>query len=396
MAKSFMRDDDVVLVSAVRTPIGSFRGALRRLSAPQLGAAAISEALARSGVAPADVSEVYMGHVLTAGARQAPARQATHRAGLPDSVGATAINKVCGSGLKAVMIGAMGILAGVNDIVIAGGMESMSRAPFLLPDLRGGRKLGNGQVIDSLLYDGLTDAYSDIAMGVCAERTAAKYDVSRKAMDDYARMSYERAIEAHKSGAFANELVPIASGSAKLDQDEEPLRYQPEKLSKLAPAFARDGQVTAANSSGINDGAAALLMMTGREATQRGLMPLARVIAQAGVSHQSEWFTTVPSRVINAVLEKASLQVSDIDLFEINEAFSVVPMVAAKELGIGLDRVNIHGGAVALGHPIGASGARLLVTLLHALRRTHGRYGIASICIGGGEGVAVLVEHLPE
>ncbi len=396
MAKPFMRDDDVVVVSAVRTPIGSFQGALRRLSAPQLGGFVIAEALGRSGVSPEQVSEVYMGHVLSAGGRQAPARQAAHRAGLPDSVPATAINKVCGSGLKSVMIGALSIAAGVDDVVVAGGMEAMSRAPFLLPDLRSGLKLGDGKVIDSLLYDGLTDAYSNVSMGICAERTAAKYNVSREEMDDFTRASYERAAEAQKEGAFANEMIPVSSGASVLDRDEEPLRYQPEKIAKLAPAFARDGQVTAANSSSINDGAAALVLMSGRQAAHRGLSPLARIVGQAGVSHASEWFTTAPSRAINAVLEKASLSVSDIDLFEINEAFAVVPMVACKELGIGMDRVNVHGGAVALGHPIGASGARLLVTLLHALRRQNGRYGIASICIGGGEAVALLVEQLPE
>ncbi|MBI5135938.1 MAG: thiolase family protein [Nitrospirae bacterium] len=396
MVKPFLRDKDVVLVSAARTPIGSFQGALRRLSAPQLGAIAVQSALSRCGVQPADVSEVYLGHVLSAGCRQAPARQVAHRAGLPDGVGATTINKVCGSGLKAVMIGATGVAAGVDAIVVAGGMESMSRAPFLLPDMRTGLKLGNSSVIDSLLYDGLTDAYSDISMGICAERTAVKYGITREEMDDYARQSYERANQAHEKGWFDAELVPISTGSTELGRDEEPLRFQPEKLAKLAPAFARDGQVTAANSSSINDGAAAVVLMSGREAVQRGLTPLARVVAQAGAAHASEWFTTITPRAIERVLGKASLSVSDVDLFEINEAFAVVPMVACRELGIPPERVNVNGGAVALGHPIGASGARILVTLLHALRRTGGRYGVASVCIGGGEAVAMLVERLPE
>jgi acetyl-CoA C-acetyltransferase len=395
MAKPFVRDEDVVLVSAVRTPIGSFQGGLRRLSGPQLGGIAIAEALSRCNVQPAQVSEVYLGHVLSAGTRQAPARQAAHRAGLPDSVGATAINKVCGSGLKAVMIAAMGISSGINDIVVAGGMESMSRAPFLLPDLRSGLKLGNSQIIDSLLYDGLTDAYSNVSMGLCAERTAAKYAISRQEMDDFSHNSYEKAGAAQKNGYFADELVPVSVGATSLDRDEEPLRFQPEKMAKLAPAFTKEGTVTAASSSSINDGAAALVMMSGREAAQRGLSPLARVVAQAGAAHAPEWFTTVTPWAIEKVLEKASLSVSDVDLFEINEAFAVVPMVACKELGIGMDRVNVHGGAVALGHPIGASGARVLVTLLHALRRRGGRYGVASVCIGGGEGVALLVEALP-
>lgn len=394
MAKRIIQDTDVVIASAARTPIGSFLGELRQLSAPRLGAIALAAALGRSGVAPTDISEVYMGHVLSAGSRQAPVRQAARRAGLPDHVGATGINKVCGSGLKAVMISAMTVAANPDDVVVAGGMEAMSRAPYLLPDLRTGLRLGEGQVIDSLLYDGLTDAYSDIHMGICAERTADRYDISRGEMDDFTRMSYERAIDAHKNGWFSAEMVPVSMGSTQLDRDEEPLRYRPEKIDKLAPAFAKDGGVTAANSSSINDGAASLVLMSGKKAQERSLEPLARIVAHASAAGAPEWFTTAPPLAIEKVLDRASLSVSDIDLFEINEAFAVVTMVAAREMGISMDRVNIHGGAVALGHPIGASGARILTTLLYALKQKSGRYGIASICIGGGEAVAVLVENL--
>ncbi len=394
METRFVQDGDVVIVAAARTPMGSFQGELRRLNAPRLGSIAIASVLSRTGLAPALVDEVYMGHVLSAGCRQAPARQAAHRAGLPDHVGATAINKVCGSGMKSVMLAAMTVAADPDQILIAGGMESMSRAPHLLPEMRAGLRLGAGSVVDSLVYDGLTDAYNESHMGTCAERTADRYEFTREQMDDFARSSYERAISAQDKGFFSDEIIPVSVGNSSLIQDEEPLRYQPEKMARLAPAFTRDGRVTAANSSSINDGAAAMMVMSGRSATAHSLEPMARVVASASAAHAPEWFTTVTPVVIDKLVKQASLSLSDIDLFEINEAFAVVPMVANRELSIDLDRVNIHGGAVALGHPIGASGARIVVTLLHALQRTGGRYGIASICIGGGEAVAILVENL--
>ncbi|MDH5527049.1 MAG: thiolase family protein [Nitrospirota bacterium] len=379
----------VAILAARRTPIGSFMGALAGVTAPHLGSIAIRAALADSGVAPEQVSEVLMGHVLAAGCGQAPARQAARGAGLPDGVGATGIHKVCGSGLKAAMTAALAVAAEPSQVVVAGGMESMSNTPFLLPDMRGGRKLGHGQAVDALLSDGLTDAYGGMHMGVCAERTADRYNVSRQQMDDFTRESYRRALAARDS-AFSAELVAVDEGRFALDHDEEPDRYRPDKVDTLKGAFEPDGAVTAANSSSLNDGAAALVIAGGDVSP---VEPLAWVRAQAGTAAEPEWFTTAPVAAIGEALKAASLTVADIGLWEINEAFAVVPMVAAHELGIPAERLNVNGGAVALGHPIGASGARILTTLIHAMRARRERWGVAAICIGGGEGLAVVVEN---
>ncbi|MDH4229365.1 MAG: thiolase family protein [Nitrospirota bacterium] len=397
MAAHRFEPGQVVICAARRTPIGAFMGALSALTAPQLGATALGAVLDDAGLPREQVAEVLLGHVLSAGCGQAPARQAARAAGLPDAVGATGIHKVCGSGLKAIMQAALSVAvsaaSGSPHIVAAGGMESMSRVPFLLPEHRSGRKLGHAQTLDALLHDGLTDAYGGMHMGVCAERTAERYGVSRAEMDAFTRQSYARALAAHESGAFAAELVPITCGKTRVERDEEPQRYRPDKVDTLTGAFESGGAITAANSSSLNDGAAALLLTTAAVAAEHGAPVLARVLAQAGTAGAPEWFTTAPVAAIRELLDTAGLSVADIGLWEINEAFAVVSMVAATELGIPEDRLNIHGGAVALGHPIGASGARILVTLIHALRARRERYGVAAICIGGGEGLSLLVEN---
>ncbi|MFQ5510082.1 MAG: thiolase family protein [Leptospirillia bacterium] len=389
-----LRDDDVVIVSAARTPIGSFMGALADVSAPALGAVAIEAALSRAGAPLPAVSEVLMGQVLAAGAGQAPARQAARGAGLPDGVGATAVNKVCGSGLKAVMLAAQAVRAGDAGVVVAGGMESMSRVPHLAMESRTGRKLGDLTLVDGLIADGLTDAYGGMHMGVCADRTAERYDISREAMDAFTRESYRRALAAREAGNFTDEIVPVETRGAVCAEDEEPGRYRPDKIDSLKGAFGPDGRVTAASSSSLNDGAAALVLASGKTARESGLVPIARLLSQAGVAHEPEWFTTTPAVALSAALSRAGLTPGEVDLYEINEAFAVVAMVAMRELSLDPDRVNVGGGAVALGHPIGASGARILVTLLSALARCGGRYGAAALCVGGGEGVAVVVENL--
>ena len=389
---------DVVILSAARTPIGAFQGALARVSAPDLGARALAGAFERAGVAPADIEQVYMGCVLTAGVGQAPARQAALGAGCPDSTGAITFNKVCGSAMRAVMSAANDLRAGDFALVAAGGMESMSRAPYLAIGARDGLRLGHGKFVDSMIFDGLWDPYGDQHMGNCAELCAREYQFSREEQDAFARESYSRARAAQESGASAREIVaveiPGRKGTTVVDRDEEPHKADLDKMPNLKPAFDKAGSVTAANASKINDGAAALVLTTAEEAKRRKLRPVARLVAQASFAQKPEWFTTAPVTAIRRVLERAGLAVGDIDLFEVNEAFAVVALACARELGIPSDRLNVRGGAVALGHPIGASGARILVTLLDALEERGGRYGCAGICIGGGEATAVVVERL--
>jgi acetyl-CoA C-acetyltransferase len=389
---------DVVILSAARTPIGAFQGALAAVPAPQLGARAIAGAVARAGLAPADLEQVYMGCVLTAGVGQAPARQAALGAGCPDSTGAITFNKVCGSAMRAVMSAANDLRAGDFAVVAAGGMESMSRAPYLALGARDGLRLGHGKFIDSMIFDGLWDPYGDQHMGNCAEICARHYSFTREEQDAFSRESYARARRATESGASAREIVPVEiagrKGPTVVERDEEPFKVDLDKMPTLKPAFEKDGTVTAANSSKIDDGAAALVLTTAAEAARRGLKPVARLLSQASFAQKPEWFTTAPVGAMKKALERAGLRVADIDLFEINEAFAVVALACARELGLPADRLNVRGGAVALGHPIGASGARILVTLLDALAERGGRLGCAGICIGGGEATAVVVERL--
>jgi len=387
---------DVVIVSA-RTPIGSFGGSLASLAAPKLGATAIKAALERAKLDGGDVDEVLMGCVLPAGQGQAPARQAMIAAGIPKSVGAVTVNKVCGSGLKTVMLAASAIKAGDATIVVAGGMESMSNAPYYLPQARNGYRMGHGQVVDGMIFDGLWDPYNDFHMGTAGELCATERKIDRERQDAYAALSYQRAQHSVKEGLFREEIVPVAVPQRKgeavqVKDDEEPFRGDVGKLGSLRAAFAKDGTITAGNASTINDGAAAVVVMAADEAKRRGLAPLARIVGYAGAADAPEWFTTAPAKSIASLLKQTGHKVDDVDLWELNEAFSVVALVNQDELGIPTDRLNVRGGAVALGHPIGASGARLLVTLVHALRQTGKRRGVASLCIGGGEAVALMVE----
>lgn len=390
---------EVVIVSACRTPIGSFNGGLSSLSAPKLGAVAIQEAVKRAGIAPEQVDQVLMGCVLTGGIGQAPARQAALFAGLPNTVDCTTINKVCSSGLKAVMLGAQAIRMGESEIVVAGGMECMSAAPYLLEKARTGYKLGHGQVVDSIVRDGLWDVYNDYHMGSAAELCARTMEFSREDQDSHAVESYRRAVEAMNSGKFKDEIVPVEVPQRKgdpvvIDSDEEPPNGIPEKFPKLRPAFEKEGTVTAANASSINDGAAAVVLMSAEKAASLGIDQLAKVISWATSSKEPEWFTTAPADAISRVLELTGLTTGDIDLFEINEAFSCVSLANNKILELSPEKVNVNGGAVALGHPIGASGARILVTLLHAMKQRSARKGIASLCNGGGEATAMIVERI--
>lgn len=388
---------DVVITSACRTPIGAFGGALRTLSAPALGSVVIAEVLKRSLLKGEDVSEVIMGQVLTAGAGQAPARQAALGAGLPNSVPCTTVNKVCGSALKAVMLATQAIQTGDAEIVIAGGMESMSNTPYLLDKARDGYRLGHGQVVDSLIRDGLWDVYNDFHMGDAAELCARECGVSRQAQDEFAAESYRRAQAAQAQGYYDDEMVSVTvrhrRGEKLVSMDEGPAAVDFEKMPTLRPVFQKDGTVTAANASTINDGAAACVVMSRERADDLGVEPLATIVSQAAAAKAPEWFTTAPADVIHRILEKSKFGVKDIDLWEINEAFSVVNLAVAQEVGVEMDRVNVHGGAVALGHPIGASGARILTTLLYAMRRHKKRRGLAAICIGGGEAASVIVER---
>ena len=387
---------DIVIAAAKRTAIGSFLGQFNGVPTPTLGAAAIRAAVEQSGVAAADVSEVIMGCVLPANLGQAPARQAALAAGLPTSAGCTTLNKVCGSGMKAIMLGHDLIKAGSASIVVAGGMESMSNAPHMLPNSRTGNRYGNFQAVDHMAWDGLTNPYDGQSMGVFAESAVAKFGFSREEQDAYAIESVKRAQAAQANGAFADEIVPVSVASRKGEveyaQDEQPGKSDINKIPALKPAFKKDGSVTAASSSSISDGAAAVVLLDADDAKRRGLQPLARIVAHATFSQEPEWFTTAPIGAIQRVLDKAGWQVGEVDLFEINEAFAVVAMAPIRELGIPHEKVNVNGGACALGHPIGASGARLVVTLAHALRSRGLKRGIATLCIGGGEATAIAIE----
>lgn len=385
------------IVSAQRTPIGSFQGALAQVPAPRLGATAIQAALSKAGLVPADVQECIMGEVLTAGVGQAPARQAAIYAGLPNSVPCMTINKVCGSGLKAVMLAADNIQLGNTQIAVAGGQENMTLAPHLLENARAGYRMGNVQATDSMVKDGLWDPYSNFHMGNAAEFCVREYKFSRDAQDEFAKESYNRAQKAQKDGLFKKEIAPVTiqgKGEATtVDTDEEPGKARFDKMGGLKPAFEKEGTITAANASKINDGGAALVLVDEATLKSRGLKPLAKIVAHGTFAQDPKWFTTAPVNAIKKALDKAKLKAQDIDLYEVNEAFSVVTMVAMKELGLSADRVNVNGGAVALGHPIGASGARILTTLLHALEQKDKQFGLATLCIGGGEGVALIVER---
>ena len=391
--------ESVVLAGPKRTPIGAFQGRLSTVSAQHLGAITIRSALNAADVLPNSVDEVIMGNVLQAGLGQAPARQAAIYAGLPDSVECLTINKMCGSGLKAVMLASQAIQTGDASIIVAGGMESMTQAPYLLPKARDGYRLGHADIVDSMIIDGLWDVYNDRHMGNCADMCAEKYSFSREEQDAFTKESYTRAQRAQSEGKFADEIVSVEvkdrrGNVSEVSVDDEPGKADFEKMTKLKPAFGKEGTVTAANASKINDGAAALVVLDENKGAELKVKPVARILAQASVAQEPEWFTTAPVGAIQKVLKKAGLEMSDIDLFEINEAFSNVAMAAMKELDISHDVVNVNGGAVALGHPIGASGARILVTLLHAMKTRGAKRGLAAICIGGGEASALIVEAL--
>ncbi|MDH3646708.1 MAG: acetyl-CoA C-acyltransferase [Gammaproteobacteria bacterium] len=393
-----MNDDNIVIVSAKRTPIGTFQGALSTVPAPELGARAIAAALDSASVGGEEVSEVIMGCVLPAGVGQAPARQAALAAGVPNSVGCTTVNKVCGSGMKAVTLASDLIRAGSAEIVVAGGMESMSLAPYLLPNARSGMRMGHQQVIDHMFYDGLQNPYDGEMMGYYAEATVDKYRMTRMEQDDFARQSVLRAREASESGAFKDEIIPVLVKSRRsetlVETDEEPYRCDLEKIPTMRPAFRPEGgTVTAASSSSISDGAAALVLMSESVANERRLLPLATIAGHAGHAQAPEWFTTAPQHSIAALLDKLNWAPGSIDLYEINEAFAVVTLGAMRDLGLSIDRVNVNGGACALGHPIGATGARMIVTLAYAMNQRHAGRGIASLCIGGGEGLALGLIH---
>jgi len=392
-----MEKDPVVIVSAARTPMGAFQGELKGFAAPELGAAAIRAAVERAGIKPEHVQEVIMGCVLPAGQGQAPARQASLGAGLPLGTGCTTINKMCGSGMKAAMFANDLLLSGSSHVIVAGGMESMTNAPYLLPKARAGLRMGHAQVIDHMFYDGLEDAYDKgRLMGTFAEDCASKYQFSRQAQDEFAIASLKRAQAANKNGSFAWETTPLAIKVGKdekfVETDEQPFKANLDKIPTLKPAFRKDGTVTAANSSSISDGAAALVMMRRSTAEKRGLSPLAVVVGHSTHAQEPGWFTTAPVGAMKKLFDKVNWTSRQVDLYEINEAFAVVTMAAMKEHGLPHDKVNVHGGACALGHPIGASGARILVTLIGALRKHGGKRGMASLCIGGGEATAMAIE----
>ncbi|MFN8761310.1 MAG: acetyl-CoA C-acyltransferase [Burkholderiales bacterium] len=397
-----MSHDAIVIVAAARTPMGAFQGELKGLTASALGGVAIQAAVQRAGIAPAQVQEVLMGCVLPAGQGQAPARQAALAAGLPLSAGCTTINKMCGSGMKALMQGYDALCTGSAEVVVAGGMESMSNAPYLLPKARAGLRMGHGVVLDHMFLDGLEDAYdkneqgNGKLMGVFADQCAAHYQFSREAQDTYALESLKRALAANSDGSFDTEIAPITlKDGSVIRRDESPFKARADKIPTLKPAFSQQGTVTAANASSISDGAAALVLMRESRAQAQGLQPLARLVAHSTHAQEPGWFTTAPVGAIQKLYEKTGWNTAQVDLFEINEAFAVVTMAAMREHGMAHERVNVHGGACALGHPIGASGARIVVTLLHALKKQHVRRGVASLCIGGGEATALAVELLP-
>lgn len=395
-----MASDPIVIVGGMRTPMGGFQGELKDVTAPELGAVAIKGAMERAGVLPADVEEVILGCVLSAGCGQVPARQASLRAGIPESSGSTTINKACGSAMKAIMLAHDLLRAGTNDVMVAGGMESMTNAPYLLTKARGGYRMGHGEVYDHMFYDGLQDPFKggNNLMGVFAENTAEKYQFTREAQDAFAITSLKRAKTAGEDGTFADEVVPVTvktkKGETVLTLDEQPRSADLGKIPNLKPAFRKDGTVTPANSSSISDGGAAVVLMRLSEAEKRGLKPRAKIMAHATHSQDPAWFTTAPVFAIQKLLETIEWDAKDVDLYEINEAFAVVTMVAMRELDLPHDKVNVHGGACALGHPIGASGCRILVTLLNALEKYDLNRGVASLCIGGGEATAMAVERL--
>jgi acetyl-CoA C-acetyltransferase len=388
----------VYIVSAARTPVGAFLGSLSSLAAPRLGAVAIGAALERAKLSADAVDEVFMGNVLSAGIGQAPARQASIFAGLPNTVPTTGVSKVCGSGLQAVVLGAKTVALGDADVVVAGGMESMSNVPYYLPKARTGYRMGDGAIVDGMVFDGLFDPYNKFHMGEAAELCAKEFSITREAQDAFAHESYRRAIGAQKDGSFKGEIAPVEVSGGKgektlVTEDEEPKRYLPEKLPTLKPAFKKDGTITAANASKIDDGAAAVVLASERAVKERGLRPLARVVGYGAAAQAPEWFTTAPAVAIDKTLGKLGLKAGDIDLYEINEAFAVVTMACATKCGLDPATVNVRGGAVALGHPIGASGARVLTTLLYAMEQKNAKRGLATLCIGGGEAVALVVER---
>lgn len=389
---------EVVIVSAVRTPIGSLGGVLSTLTATELGAAAIRGALSRAGIRPELVEEVYMGNVVSANVGQAPAKQAALKAGLPPTVPCTTINKVCASGTKAIMMAAQSIQLGLAEVVIAGGMESMSNVPYYIPKARFGYKYGNAELVDGLSKDGLLDAYDQCAMGVFADRTATRYNLSRQDQDTYAVQSYRRAETATADGSFGAEIVPVEvagrKGTVTVGEDEEFKNVIYDKIPGLKPAFTKDGTVTAANASTINDGASALVVMSRRKADELGLKPLARILGYADAEQEPEWFTTAPIKAVPKAVERAGLTMADIDFFEINEAFAVVPLAFSQVLNVPQDKMNVLGGAVSIGHPLGASGARIVTTLTNVLHQRGGRFGAVGICNGGGGASALVIEKL--
>jgi len=393
-----MQDDPIVIVGVARTPMGGFQGDFASLSASDLGSVAIKAAVERAGIQPGDVDKTYFGCVLPAGQGQAPARQAALKAGLPNSVGCTTVNKMCGSAMEATILAHDALAAGTSDIIVAGGMESMTNAPYLMPKARGGYRMGHQSVQDHMFLDGLEDAYDKgRLMGTFAEDCAAKYSFTREAQDEFALASLSRALNANNDGTFAWEIAPVTvtgkAGEVVVDKDEQPAKASPDKIPKLKPAFRKDGSVTAANSSSISDGAAALVLMRRSTAEKRGLKPLAVIVGHATHAQEPAWFSTAPVGAIEKLYKRVGWTTKDVDLFEVNEAFAVVTMAAMRDHGIPHDKINVHGGACALGHPIGASGARIVVTLLGALRKLGKKRGVAALCIGGGEATAIAVER---
>jgi len=393
-----MDKKEVYIVSAARTPIGSFLGAFSSVSATDLGATAIKGAIEKAGINPADIQEVFMGNVLQAGVGQAPARQAALKAGLSNTVPSTTINKVCASGMKSVMLGAQSIIAGDNDLIVAGGMENMSQTPHYI-DSRNGTKFGNILMLDGITKDGLLDVYSKVPMGNCAELCAKEYNVTREDQDAFAVDSYKKSAEAWKNGRFANEVVPVSVPQRKGDavivgEDEEYKNVFLDKIPTLRPAFDKEGTITAANASKLNDGASALVLASAEAVAKYNLKPVAKIVAYADAAHAPEWFTTAPAKAVDKVLAKANLQKEDINFWEFNEAFAVVGLANVKILGLNPEKVNIYGGAVALGHPLGNSGSRILVTLVNVLKQNNSKYGVAAICNGGGGASAVIIENI--
>ena len=393
-----MASKEVVIVSYSRTPIGSFGGELSSIPATNLGAEAIKGSITKINLPTGSIDQVIMGNVLSAGLGQAPARQAAIYAGLSESTECLTINKMCGSGLKAIMLAQEAILSGNAEVVVAGGMENMSLSPHLLPNSRVGNKMGNSKLIDSMINDGLWDVYNDKHMGNCGEMCAEKYDFSRSEQDEFAKQSYIKSQDAVNAGVFKNEIVPVEiqykKNSKLIDRDEEPFRVNFDKIKTLRTVFKKDGTITAANASTINDGAAVCVVMSHEKAKELNIKPIAKIISQASSAQAPEWFTTAPIKAIQEVVSKSNLKIEDVDLFEINEAFSVVPMAAIKDLNLNSEKVNVYGGAISLGHPIGASGARIMCTLLNAMDNKNAKVGLASLCIGGGEASAMIVEKI--